>query len=236
MSEMHSGDYGPPGSGSAEESAAPRRDPRLLIGGGVAVAVVALAGGYFLLGRGGGSSDAWTPTAVPRHSVSASPAATVVPVGQAAAIKTFHGDVGRDPFQPLITTPPPATAAASSAAGTTAPTSGTPAATTTPGTVVGGPTATSIPTAAPTSPGTVVIPTVAPTTSSTVMIVLKAIEFKGQTPYALVSDAGKQYLMKTGDVANSDLKVMAIAPDDGTATFQLGDQMFDLHIGQSYVD
>ena len=69
-----------------------------------------------------------------------------------------------------------------------------------------------------------------------VVVVLKAIAFHGTTPYVVVSFSGKSIALKTGDTSAGNLKVVAIAPDDGTATFQLGDQTFDLHIGQSYVD
>jgi hypothetical protein len=70
------------------------------------------------------------------------------------------------------------------------------------------------------------------------MVVLKAIAYpKGAgTPYVVVTYGGQQYMLKTGDTAGASLKVLAIAPDDGAATFMLGDQTFDLHIGQSYVD
>ena len=79
--------------------------------------------------------------------------------------------------------------------------------------------------------------TPAPTTSApAVVVVLKAIAFHGSTPYVVVSFSGKSIALKTGDTSAGNLKVVAIAPDDGTATFQLGDQTFDLHIGQSYVD
>jgi hypothetical protein len=85
------------------------------------------------------------------------------------------------------------------------------------------------PTAAPPNPVTTTPPV------AKVLVVLKAIAFHGTTPYVVVTYTGVQYALKTGDNAGASLKVLAIAPDDGSATFQLGDQTFDLHIGQTYV-
>jgi hypothetical protein len=239
MTENHMGGYGAP---SPEEPAAAGRDPRVLIGGGIGLAVVALAGGYLLLGGGGGGS---APTATPTviHHVTPTPTATVVPLGKPTPlVHSFHGDVGRDPFRALITPPPVATTTAPK------PTATTPVGTvTTPGNVVGPtgsvptgsvPTGT-VPTGLPTVLPTVTTPSPAtPTTTPppAVLVVLKAIAFHGTVPYVVVTFSGKSYALKTGDTAGTDLKVVAIAPDDGTATFQLGDQTFDLHIGQSYVD
>ena len=67
-------------------------------------------------------------------------------------------------------------------------------------------------------------------------MVLKAITFHGATPYVLVTYAGKSYLLKTGDDRRRVAQGHGDRADDGTATFQLGDQTFDLHIGQSFVD
>jgi hypothetical protein len=237
MSEVPMGRYGAPTPEQPEDSTPSARDPRLLIGGGIGLVVVAAAAAYLFLGGGGTA----TPTAVsPRVHHSATPTATsaaVIPVGKpTAAVRTFNGDVGRDPFLPLVTPAPAATTTAPK------PTSTAPVATTTattPGTVVGpgGVSTTGLPGGVPptNTPPPTVIPTATPTPTK-VMVVLKAIAFHGTTPYVVVSYSGVQYMMKTGDSAGASLKVLAIAPDDGTATFQLGDQTFDLHIGQSYVD
>jgi hypothetical protein len=203
----------------------------VLIGGGIGLAAVALVGGYFFLG-GGGSDSSATPAAphTSATSLAPTPTGTVIAVGKpTAAVKTFKGDVGRDPFQALVTSPPAPTTTAAKPASTTLPA----AATSTSGAVVG---PTTLPTSGPTLP---ITPTsAAPTTSAApkIMVVLKAIAFHGATPYVVVSYSGQQYALKTGETAGESLKVLAIAPDDGTATFQLGDQTFDLHIGQSYVD
>jgi hypothetical protein len=235
MSENPIGGFGAPAPELPEETPAPGRDPKVLIGGGIGLAVVAIVGGYLLLGGGGGASPA--PTALPKTVVSSTtpaPAATVLPVGKPTpAVKTFNGDVGRDPFAALVTPSPPApTTTKPVVTATAVPVPGT----TSPGNVVGVPTTgvTVLPTVsisliAPT-------PTTTPTTAPAVLVVLKAIAFHGTNPYVVVDFSGKSYAMKTGDTAGDNLKVMAIAPDDGTATFQLGDQTFDLHIGQSYVD
>jgi hypothetical protein len=231
MSEVPMGGFGAPAPELPESGDAPARDPRLLIGGGIGLAVVALGGAYLLLGGGGGgSADASAPPVV-RHQASTTPSATVIPVGTATTpVKVFKGDVGRDPFQALVTptTPAPVKTQPASPTATTLP-----ATTTSPGAVVAPPT---LPVT--TVPVTPLTP--APTTSATakVMIVLKAIAYpNGATePYVDVTYSGHAYVMKTGDTADGSLKVLAIAPDDGTATFTLGDQTFDLHIGQSYVD
>lgn len=236
MSEFSPQGFGDPGADPAEAASGAKRDPRLLIGGGLAVAIAAVAGAYLLLG-GGSGSDAGSPSVAAHHPV-ATATATVVPIGTPAAhVRTFNGDVGRDPFRALVTPPPAvATGSTSGATGATGGTATTaPAPTTTPGTVVG---PTSLPTSGPTLPVTTTVPVPTPTATQAakIMVVLKAIAFHGQTPYVLVHFDGAQYALKTGDTAASSLKVVAIAPDDGTATFQLGDQTFDLHIGQSYVD
>jgi hypothetical protein len=236
MSEVPMGGYGAPTPEQPEASAPKPRDPRLLIGGGIGLAVVAAAGAYLFLGGGGGGTA--TPAAVsPRihHSATPTATATVIPVGKpTAAVRAFKGDVGRDPFQALVT-PAPAAVTTSPKATSTAPV--TSATATTPGTVVG---PSGVPTGLPggvtptgTTPSTA-IPTTTPPPAK-VMVVLKAITFHGTMPFVVVSYTGVQYMMKTGDTAGASLKVLAIAPDDGSATFQLGDQTFDLHIGQSYV-
>jgi hypothetical protein len=236
MSEVPMGGYGAPSPEQPEDSTPSARDPRLLIGGGIALAAVAVAGAYLFLSGGGGGTA--SPSAVaPRvhQSVTPTPTATVIPVGKpTAAVKAFKGDVGRDPFRALVTSPPAVTSAAPKPTSTAVPVT-----TTSPGSVVGpgGVTTTGLPTGAP--PTLPVQPTLLPTTTpapAKVMIVLKAIAFHDTTPYVVVSYSGVQYAMKTGDSAGASLKVVAIAPDDGTATFQLDDQTFDLHIGQSYVD
>ena len=248
MSEnLMGGGFAAPGPELPEETPARGRDPKVLIGGGIGLAVVALAGGYLLLGGGGGSSTATPPLTrtVVSHSAAPTPSASDAAATKASVvIHTFHGEVGRDPFKALITASPPApTTAAPKPVSTTLPA----AATTSPGSVVGLPTTgvSALPTTGvsglPTTglPG---LPTVAPTTAAptttapAVMVVLKAIAFHGTTPYVVVSYAGKSLALKSGDTASANLRVVAIAPDDGTATFQLGDQTFDLHIGQSYVD
>jgi hypothetical protein len=235
MSEVPMGGYGAPSPEQPEASSPPARDPRLLIGGGIGLAVVAVAGAYLFLSGGGGGAA--SPTAVPTHlHHSATATATVIPVGKPTAnVKVFKGDVGRDPFRALVTPSPEATTTAAKPTSTAVPA----ATTTSPGSVVGpgGVTTTGLPVGTP--PTNTAPPTAIPTTTpppTKVMVVLKAIAFHGTTPYVVVSYAGAQYAMKTGDSAGASLKVVAIAPDDGTATFQLGDQTFDLHIGQSYVD
>jgi hypothetical protein len=240
MSENPMGFGAPAPELPQEAPAVGGRDPKVLIGGGIGLAVVALVGGYLLLGGGGGGSS--TPTgALPKpalHSATVTPSASAAPVGKATqAVRTFNGEVGRDPFKVLITAAPAPTTTTTAAK----PTATVPvAATTSPGSVVGVPTtgANGLPTSVPTAvltltPTTTAAPT---TTAPPVMVVLKAIAFHGTTPYVVVSFSGKSLAMKTGDTSTGNLKVVAIAPDDGTATFQLGDQTFDLHIGQSYVD
>lgn len=226
-----------------EETPATGRDPKVLIGGGIGLALVAIVGGYLLLGGGGGDSSS-APAAAARpavtHAAPTTPSASAAPVGKAtAAIKTFNGEVGRDPFNPLITPPPVPTNTAASGSATPSPgsTALPTAAAPTPGTVVSGLPTTGV-TALPTSITLVPTGTPAPTTTKApaVVVVLKAIAFHGTTPYVVVSFSGKSLALKTGDTSAGNLKVVAIAPDDGTATFQLGDQTFDLHIGQSYVD
>ncbi|MDX6208867.1 MAG: hypothetical protein QOE24_1258 [Frankiales bacterium] len=230
MSENPMGGFGAPLPELPEDPATPARDPRVLIGGGIALAAVALVGGYLFLGGGGGSTPTATDSVI--HHTTPTTTATVIPVGKpTAAVRTFKGDVGRDPFRALVTSPPAPTVAAVKPTTSTVPTV-TP---TSPGSVIGTgglPTLPvgSTPTAAPTAVPTTTTPPVAK-----VLVVLKAIAFHGTTPYVAVTYSGAQYALKTGDTAGASLKVLAIAPDDGSATFQLGDQTFDLHIGQTYV-
>ena len=244
-----------------EETPSTGPDRKVVIGGGIALAALALAGGYHFLGGGGSSTPT---TALPKrvtHTVTPTPVASALLVKPTPAVRTFNGDVGRDPFKALVTaspTPPPTTppaakppAAAPAAPSPAAPSPAAPVppAPVGPGGVVGvvpSP-GTVLPTSvgplptAPTGPTSSAKPTVAPTSSAhAVMVVLKAIAFPktGATtvPYVDVVFGGKSYVVKTGETVAGSLKVIAIAPDDGTATFQLGDQTFDLHIGQSYVD
>jgi hypothetical protein len=236
MSENFMGG-GLPAPEQPEETPSTGRDPKVLIGGGIGLALVAVVGGYLLLG-GGGSDSPSAPAAVRpavTHAAPTTPSASATATGKApAAIRTFNGDVGRDPFNPLITPPPttaPPTSAAPNPVATTTPASATPS----PGSVVGLPPngVNVLPTSIPVVPTSIPAPT---TTAPAVVVVLKAIAFHGATPYVVVSFGGKSIALKTGDTSAGNLKVVAIAPDDGTATFQLGDQTFDLHIGQSYVD
>jgi hypothetical protein len=237
MSEVPMGGYGAPSPEQPEDSAPSARDPRLLVGGGIALAIVAIGGGYLFLSGGGGGTA--TPAAVApgiHHSATATPTVAVIPVGKpTVAVHAFKGDVGRDPFRALVTPPPPPTTKAPKPTSTVLPVTTT----TSPGSVVGPvgvPSTTGLPGGVPpTNPPPTVISTTTPPPAK-IMVVLKAIAFHGTTPYVVVSYSGVQYMMKTGDNAGASLKVLAIAPDDGTATFQLGDQTFDLHIGQSYVD
>ena len=237
MSELPMGGYGAPSPDQPDSSAPSGRDPRLLIGGGIGLAVVAVAGAYLLLGGGGGGGSTAAPAVAPgihHPTVSTTPSATVIPVGKPTAIvHAFKGAVGRDPFRPLVTAAPVVTTTPPKPASTILPV----ATTTSPGSVLG---PGGLPTSGPGAPPTTTtLPTVIPTTTpppAKVMVVLKAIAFHGTTPYVVVSYSGVQYALKTGDTAGASLKVLAIAPDDGTATFQLGEQTFDLHIGQSYVD
>jgi hypothetical protein len=233
MSEVPTGGYGAPNLEQSEDSAPKVRDPRVLIGGGVALAALALVGGYLLLGGGGGSTPtAFTP---PVHHVTATPSttATVIPAGKPTApVPTFKGDVGRDPFRALVTSPPAPTTQATQPATAAAPTA-TP---TSPGSVLGTGGLPTLPVGSAPTTVPIGVPTTTTAPVAPVMVVLKAIAFHGTTPYVVVTYSGQQYALKTGESAGASLKVMAIAPDDGTATFQLGDQTFDLHIGQSYVD
>jgi hypothetical protein len=241
MSENPMDGFGSPGPDQPEDSPAAGRNPKVLIGGGIALAVVAVLGGYLFLGGGGGSDTPTTPVAAGgvHHPTPTATVSAVVVVGKPTpAVKTFNGDVGRDPFAPLITSPPaPKTSAPkpTSAAPTT--TAAAPP-TITPTTLPAGQSLP--PTTLPTT--TTAAPTVAPTTThapQSVLVVLKAIVFPPATPttpYVKVTYGGANFQLKTGQTANGSLKVVAIAPDDGVATFQLGDQTFDLHIGQSFVD
>ncbi|MDX6229241.1 MAG: hypothetical protein QOI76_2631, partial [Frankiales bacterium] len=201
MSEVPMGGYGAPAPEleQPEDSTSSARDPRLLIGGGIGLAVLAVAGAYLFLGGGGGSTPAAVPAKI--HHVTATPSVTaaVIPVGKpTAAVRTFKGDVGRDPFRALVTSPPAPTTTAAKPTTTTVPTV-TP---TSPGSVVGtGGVPTGLPTGLPTgSPPTSAPPTPVTTTTppAQVLVVLKAIAFHGTTPYVVVTYTGVQYALKTG--------------------------------------
>jgi hypothetical protein len=234
MSENPMDGFGSPGLGQPEEAPSSGRNPKVLIGGGIGLAVLAVLGGYLLLGGSGGGSS--TPTAATgvHHPVPTTTPPTVISVGKPTpAVRTFNGDVGRDPFAALITSPPaPTTKAPKPTATPTTSVSVSPTVSPTlPGQVVGPPPVVTLP---PVQTSTPVPTTTAP---SSVLVVLKAIEFPtAAAPAVLVTYSGHSYVLKTGQSAGGSLKVVAIAPDDGTATFQLGDQTFDLHIGQSFVD
>ncbi len=242
MSENPMDGYGAP-EGDQSVEAPPGRNPKVLIAGGIGLALVAVVGGYLFLGGGSGDSTTALPPHPVTHPVATTTPATakVIVVGKATpAVRTFNGEVGRDPFAALITqspAPTPVKTTASAAPHTSAPVSTSAAPTLTPTAPV------TNPVTQPTTPvvTTTPAPTTAPPTTTAppqaVLVVLKAIEFPTpSTPAVHVIFGGKSYVLKTGETAAGSLKVVAIAPDDGTATFQLGDQTFDLHVGQSFVD
>jgi hypothetical protein len=214
-----------------DEPSGGRFDKRKMALGGGLVALVVAGGGFFLLSHGGGSKDA-AQGVVPhgKAPAAAAPAGGGAKAGASGAtrvkIRPYKGaPAGRDPFKPLVTAP-----AQPSAVPTTPSSSPT-----TPSVPIVGPgTGGTPPTTAPSG-----APTPAPTTQPAPQTTLafEGIEFAapGNTPVVRVRYDGKEYRMKTGATAAGSLKVVSIEPDDSMAVFQVGDQIFDLHVGQVWV-
>lgn len=210
-----------------DEPTGPRFDKRLVALGGGLLALVVAGGGFFLLSHGGGSKDA-AQGVVPHGKAPA----TAAPAGGGAKatggatrvkIRPYKGaPAGRDPFKPLVTAPaqPSAVPTPSSSPTTSVP-------------IVGPGTGVTPPTTAPSG-----APTPAPTTQAPqTTLAFEGIDFAspGNTPVVHVRFDGKDYRLKTGATAAGSLKVVSIEPDDSMAVFQVGDQIFDLHVGQVWV-
>ena len=184
---------------------------RAVVFGGVALVVVALGAGAFLLLSG--SDDAATSASAlpsrPAAVVGTSPS-----ISPSAALPTATEATLHDPFKPLYP-PKPTPVPTPTALPTTAPTPGA---------------------GLPTTPGGVVGPGGTTGTPGTQNVV-KLLSITGSTiPTVTITVDGATYTGKTGEVLGSIAQIMSIRPDDGAATFQLGDATFDLHIGQSYTN
>jgi hypothetical protein len=188
---------------------------RAVVIGGVAVVVAALAAGGFMLMSG--SNDAATlastlPTkAATTHSVQPSPSATSATPLPAATEPNRH-----DPFKPLFPPKPVPTPTP-----TVAPT-------------VPGVSGSGLPTAPGGTGGGVIGPSGSPGSAQNVV---KLVSITGsKIPTVTVTLDGVQFVGSPPTIFGGILQVMSIRPDDGAATFQLGDATFDLHIGQSYAN
>lgn len=182
---------------------------RVILLGGVGAVLLALAGGaYVLLGLGGtevASEELGTPT---RQASAAPSRPTASPAVTAPGVSVVGKEpVRRDPFRPLYKPAPPPT---------TAPTGPTP-----PG-VPADPNAPGVPTS-PDSP-----------TAPEVVITLRSIGGTEAEPTVTFTVGDSQITAKTDEVVGGVLKILSIRVDDKAATFQLGDETFDLRIGQSH--
>ena len=203
-------------SQSAAPAAGGRR--RAVVIGGIAAVVLTLGGGAYVLF--GAADDAATtaggPPVLPSRTAVVSPSANSLPSPIAPGPATEPNR--HDPFKPLYSPKPiPPTA------------SPTPAAPVPSALPSGNP--------LPTTPGGVVGPGTPGTPGATQNVVkLLSISGAGKTPMITVSVDGVPSTGKAGEVLASILQIVSIRPDDGAATFQLGDATFDLHIGQSYTN
>jgi hypothetical protein len=213
---------GPAGFAASESDPAADRKKRLtaIIGLGAVVAILG-GGGYFLLMTGNDAPAAVT-SALPtsRSTRSATPSASAKPSAAPTPPPVVATEPARlDPFKPLYSPAPvpvESTTAAPPAVGPSAGASGTPGG----GLVSGGPTV---------GPGTT------PSAGQNV-VRFTSIDSKPAKPTVTVSLDGVILVGAAGDVLGGTLKVVSIRPDDGAATFQLGEATFDLHIGQSYIN
>jgi hypothetical protein len=199
---------------------APEKDKRrraIMMAGAIAAVAALGAAAYVLLGAGSPATPAGSaagkplgsttrPTASHAASASSSPSMLSVPIASQEPHRA-------DPFRPLFTpkpTPTPTgtpTGTASAGAGQTAVPAG--------GTVGGLPSG----------------------SASAAQDVVALISISGgKEPTVSVMLDGKNITGKALDVVGSILRVVSIRPTDGSATFQLGDATFDLHIGQTYTN
>lgn len=218
---------------------------RVAIVGGLLAAVLA-GGGYFLLGHHGSSQSAtFTPNVAKPSAAAPGGGAAGTPQPSASPLTKYTGaPAGRDPFKPLVTAPPPpAPPSPTASQATPSPTvppvvGGVPGGTTFPG---GGFPSTA-PSTAPSTPGSSGssgVPSPAPSSSTptpaTVLVLHGIVGADTATPKVSISFDGKAYTLKAGEQVNGTLELVSIQPDDGLAVFQLGDQTFDLHVGQTYL-
>jgi hypothetical protein len=210
---------GPAGFAASESDPAADRKKRLTAIIGIAAVVAILGGGGYFLLMTGNDAPAAVTSALPtsRSTRSATPSASA----KASAVPTPPPVVATeparlDPFKPLYSPAPVPVVSTPAAQPTVGPSGGVPG---TPGggLVSGGPTV---------GPGT-------PSAGQNI-VRFTSIDSKPAKPTVTVSLDGVILVGATGDVLGGTLKVVSIRPDDGAATFQLGEATFDLHIGQSY--
>lgn len=222
------------------DNGAPGRQPskRVLLLGGAAVAGLAVAGGLFLLsGSGGGSStQAFTPTSHPKPHVSASATPAKKPAATLAPVAAYSGKpLGRDPFKPLVTPTTAATSGATGAATGTAPTTPVtvpaPASPSTPAGGTGGTGGTGS-TTPPTAPGSgLPSPSQPPRASYT--LVLNGVTGSAGRYLVQFSWRGTPYRLAVGQTTRDGMvKVLAVRASDNDVSFQVGDQLYDLHPNQ----
>jgi hypothetical protein len=193
---------------------------RLVLFAGAGVVLAALAfGAYTLLGASDAVPDngsALPPSKLPSHSASA-PHAVVTPTPIASATEPIR----LDPFKPLYPpkpTPAPTVAPVATGAPGTGGVGGVP------GGVIGG-----VIGGVPGTPGA--------TGPGVKQNVVKLIAITGtKIPTVTVSVDGVMYTGAAGTMLGSFTSVVSIRADSGSATFQLGEATFDLHIGQSYTN
>lgn len=235
------------GSAFADEAAAPARSRRVVfLAGGVAVAVALAGGAFLLLGGGGGGDDIELGVPPQRPVASATPEPSAEPTPEAPLLDETEEPQRHDPFRPLYPPKPPEST--DPPVPTDAPTDVPTGWPTAPGGGSGG--------------GGVVGGGGQPGATQNVVALL-GINIGGETvgedpldgeepvdeePTASPSPTGppeitvsvtvdgQEFEGKVGDTLGSILLVVAIRPDDGAATFQLGEVTFDLRIGQSFVN
>ncbi|MFL6137821.1 MAG: hypothetical protein ACJ74O_08490 [Frankiaceae bacterium] len=218
----------PAPAGTPDGDGEPGRRPsrRALLAGGGVLALAVVGGAFLLLSGGGGGTaqQGLVPHGKPVASSSSGPsgAGASAPATR-KKLPVYRGaPAGRDPFKPLVTPPPPAAPPSASA----------PA-----------PSPTSVPIVGPgTGPGTGGgVPTSTPTPSAsrpaaTTILVFRSISFtSGNVPVVDITFNGKSYRLRSGGKVDNVLRVISIQPDDSMAVFQVGDQTFDLHVGQAWV-
>jgi hypothetical protein len=232
----------------SESFTAPGAQKKQLLVAGTVVGVLALAAALLVMLLGGGNSSAagsiLAANAAAKSSASASPSG----LGPYVIPSQYAGNIGHDPFRPVVVAKTSAPGAVSSGPGGTTSTSSSSSPTKTPVvTLTPTPTPTVIiptvtPTATPTATVTVTpSPTGLPTSSTSQTLTLLSVDTAANTANVTILANGQTtpYTVQNGKVFGTYFKLVSILTDSTTtppghgADFQYGDQFLQLNVGQS---
>jgi cell division septation protein DedD len=230
----------------SESFTAPGAQKKQLLVVGTVFGVLALAAALVLMLLGGGNSSA-AGSVIAANAAAKSKSASASPSGLGAYVipSQYAGNVGHDPFKPVVVAKVPVASGSSGGAATTS-TSSSPSPTKTPVvTLTPTPTPTVIiptPTATPTATVTVTpSPTGLPTSSTSQTLTLLSVDTAANTINVTVAANGQTtpYTVQNGKVFGTYFKLVSILTDGTTtppsygADFQYGDQFLQLNMGQS---